>query len=99
VSFAANHNAIRNFGGAVGGLTDDADQAVGYTREHLGISYAEGRMFATVVETATSVREALVTNYTALAKLVDACEQELTKAANQYRDTDQAAAARVDATY
>jgi len=56
-------------------------------------------MFATVVETATSVRETLVDNYNALAKLVDGAEQELTKAANDYRDTDQAAAARADATY
>lgn len=99
MSFTANHDEIRTFAGVIGGLTDDADQAVGYTREWLGIGYAEGRMFATVVETATDVREALVANYTALAKLVDAAEQELTKAANQYRDTDQAAAARVDATY
>jgi hypothetical protein len=99
VSYLANHDAIRTFAGTVGGLTDDADQAVGYTREWLGIGYSEGRMFATVVETATSVREALVANYSALAKLVDASEQQLTAAANQYRDTDQAAAARVDATY
>jgi hypothetical protein len=99
VSFAANHDAIRSFAGAIGGLTDDADQAVSYTHEHLGIGYAKGRMFATVVETATSVREALVANYTALAKLADASERELTKAANQYRDTDETAAARADATY
>jgi hypothetical protein len=99
VSFTVNHEAVRGFAQTIGGLTDDADQAVGYTRDALGIGYAEGRMFATVVETATSVREALVDNYTALAKLVDASEQELTRAANQYRDTDQAAAARVDATY
>jgi hypothetical protein len=99
VSFTANHGAIRGFAAAIGGLTDDADRAVGYTREHLGIGYADGRMFATVVETATNVREALVANYTALARLADASEQELTRAANQYRDTDEAAAARVDATY
>lgn len=99
MSFRAHEDAIRHFAGTIGGLTDDAGKAVNYTREALGIGYSEGRMFATVVETATSVREALVDNYTALAKLVDAAEQELTKAANDYRDTDQAAAARVDATY
>lgn len=99
MSFTVNHDAVRTFAGTVGGLTDDADKAVGYAREHLGIGYAEGRMFATVVETATSVREALEANYTALARLVDTSEQELTRAANQYRDTDQAAAAQVDATY
>jgi hypothetical protein len=99
VSFLANHDAIRTFAGAVGDLTDDADQAVGYTREWLGIGYSEGRMFATVVETASSVRERLVDNYTALTRLIDASEQEITKAANDYRDTDQATAARIDATY
>jgi hypothetical protein len=99
VSFTVNHESVRSFAGTLGDLTDDADRAVGYAREHLGIGYAEGRMFATVVETATNVREALTANYTALAKLMDASEQQLTKAANQYRDTDQAAASRVDATY
>jgi hypothetical protein len=34
-----------------------------------------------------------------LAKLADLSEQELVKAANLYRDTDHAAAARLDATY
>ena len=99
MSFTVNHEAVRSFAGTIGGLTDDADRAVGYGREHLGIGYAEGRMFATVVETAGNVREALQANYSALAKLMDASEQELIKAATQYRDTDQAAAARVDATY
>ena len=99
MSFLAHENAIRQFAGRIGGLTDDARNAVNYTRDALGIGYSNGRMFATVVETATSVRETLVDNYNALAKLVDAAEQELTKAANDYRDTDQAAAARADATY
>jgi hypothetical protein len=99
VSFVANHDSIRRFARVIGGLTDDAGQAVNYSRDWLGIGYSEGRMFATVVETATSVREALVANYSALAKLTDASEQQLTAAANQYRHTDQTAAARVDATY
>ncbi|MEV4347327.1 hypothetical protein AB0J83_22970 [Actinoplanes sp. NPDC049596] len=92
VSFTANHDQIHSFATTIGGLTDDADEAVNYTREHLGIGYADGRMFATVVDTATTVREALVANYTAPAKLADASEQGIVKTANQYGDTDQAAA-------
>lgn len=99
MTFSVDHNAVRGFAKTVGGLTDDADSAVSYSRDHLGIGYDKGRMFFTVVETATTVREALLANYHGLAKLVDQAEQELNKAANQYRDTDHAAAARVDATY
>ncbi|HEV8571180.1 MAG TPA: type VII secretion target [Actinoplanes sp.] len=99
MSFTVEPHAVSSFATTIGGLTDDADAAAGYTREHLGIGYDTGRMFFTVVETATTVREALVTNYQALAKLVDRSEQELARAAQQYQHTDQAAAARLDATY
>jgi hypothetical protein len=99
MSFTVDHHAVRSFGTDVGGLTDDADAATGYSREYLGIGYNDGRMFATVVETATTVREALVSNYQALARLVDQSEQELVRAANGYRDTDRQTAARVDGTY
>lgn len=99
MSFTVEPHAVSAFATTVGGLTDDADAATGYVRDHLGIGYDAGRMFVTVVETATTVREALVANYQALAKLAGESEQELTRAAQQYRDTDQAAAARVDASY
>lgn len=99
MGFTAGHEAIRRLGQVVGDLTDDADRAVGYAREHLSISYNEGRMFFTVVQKSNEVREALVANYQHLAKLADGSSQEVTKAANYYRDTDQAAAARMDATY
>jgi Excreted virulence factor EspC, type VII ESX diderm len=99
MSFTVEPHAVGSFAATIGGLTDDADAATGYTREHLGIGYDTGRMFFTVVETATTVREALVTNYQALAKLVDQSEQELARAAQQYQRTDHATAARLDATY
>lgn len=99
MSFTADHDAIGGFGQTLGSLTDDADRAVSYTREALSIGYAQGRMFATVVETATTVREALLENYQQLAKHVDLSAMEVTKVAASYRDTDQAAAARLDATY
>jgi len=99
VGFTAGQGAIRGFGQAVEGLSGDADVAVGYVRDHLSIGYSEGRMFFTVVEKANEVRDALTANYQHLARLADGSAQELTRAANYYRDTDQAAAARVDATY
>jgi hypothetical protein len=99
MSFNADHEAIRRFGQVLAGLTDDADRATSYAKDALGIGYNAGRMFFTVVETATTVREALTENYTQLAKLIDASAMEIDKTANGYRNTDQAAAARLDATY
>ena len=99
MSFRAGHDAIRQFGGSLADLTDDADRAVSYSRDGLDIGYGEGRMFFTVVETATSVREALMDNYRLLARFVDHSAAEVGRAADHYRDTDQAAAARVDAAY
>jgi len=99
MSFSADHEAIRRFGQTLAGLTDDADRANLYAKDALGIGYDAGRMFFTVVETATTVREALTANYTQLAKLIDASATEVDKTANGYRDTDHAAAARLDATY
>jgi excreted virulence factor EspC (type VII ESX diderm) len=99
MTFTVEPDAVRSFAATVEGLTDDADAAVGYSRDYLGIGYDAGRMFATVVETATTVREALVANYQALARLADQSGQELDRAAKQYRDTDQAAAGRIDASY
>lgn len=99
MSFHAEHEPIRGFGAALAGLTDDADRANSYAKDALGIGYDKGRMFFTVVETATSVREALTANYQHLAKLIDASATEIDKTATTYRDTDAAAAARLDATY
>jgi len=99
MDFRADHDAVRRFGRTVADLTDDADTAVSYVRDHLGIGYDKGRMFFTVVEKATEVRDALMDNYRLLAKFADQSAAELVKAANHYRDTDQAAAARADAAY
>lgn len=99
MSFKAEQQAIRDFGNQVNDLADDADTAVSYVRNYLGIGYDKGRMFFTVVETATTVRDALMANYKTLSTLATSSAAEVVKAANYYRDTDAAAAARVDATY
>jgi hypothetical protein len=99
MSFKADQQAIRSFGGQIDSLTDDADAAISYVRNHLGIGYDKGRMFFTVVESATTVRDALMANYSQLSKLATESAQEIVKAANHYRDTDATAAARIDATY
>jgi Excreted virulence factor EspC, type VII ESX diderm len=99
MSFSADHEAIRGFGQVLAGLTDDASRAQSYVRDALGIGYKDGRMFFTVVETATSVREALSANYGHLARLIDASATEVDKTAKNYRDTDHASAARLDGAY
>jgi hypothetical protein len=99
MTFSVDPHQVHTLAGSINGLVDDADAAAGYSREYLGIGYNTGRMFFSVVETATTVREALLSNYQTLARLADQSGTELTRAANQYQHTDQSAAARLDATY
>ncbi|HEY8453408.1 MAG: type VII secretion target [Micromonosporaceae bacterium] len=99
MTFKADPVRIREFGDAVAGLKDDAEAALQYLSEHLGIGYSKGRIFATVVEAATSVREALTANYRHLADLVDASGGELRRAADRYQETDIAEQERLDRTY
>ena len=99
MSFKANHDAIRAFSEKLSALIDDADRANAYAKDALSIGYKEGRMFFTVVETATTVRDALTANYNHLAKLIDAAAAESAEAATSYDNTDQASAARIDSTY
>lgn len=97
--FEADHGQIKNFGTHVGDLSDDADDAVRYVDRHLGIGYNEGRMFATVVEAAESVRNALRENYVHLSTVALRSGHELTLAGNFYQNTDRAAEERLDRTY
>lgn len=99
LSFKADHTGIREFGTAVGDLTDDADAAGRYVQQHLGIGYAEGRMFATVVEGVSNAREQLQQIYSRLNTLTSASAREVDKAAHYYQTTDTAAAERLDRTY
>ncbi|MFC6018555.1 type VII secretion target [Plantactinospora solaniradicis] len=99
MSFKADHTGIREFGTAVGDLTDDADAAARYVQQHLGIGYAEGRMFVTVVEGVSNAREQLQQLYSRLNTLTSASAQEVNKAAKYYQTTDAAAAERLDRTY
>ncbi|MEU4420730.1 type VII secretion target [Actinoplanes sp. NPDC024001] len=97
--FHADDAAIRSFGHRCGGLIDDAEQAVGYVNNALSINDRSTGMFAHVVSVAEGVREALTANYRHLAMIVDLSATELTKAANTYRDTDEASAREIDSTY
>jgi hypothetical protein len=99
LSFKADHTGIRELGTAVGDLTDDADAAARYVQQHLGIGYAEGRMFVTVVESVSNAREQLQQLYSRLNTLTSASAQEVNKAAHFYQTTDTAAAERLDRTY
>ena len=99
MSFKADHTGIREFGTAVGDLTDDADSAGRYVQQWLGIGYAEGRMFFTVVEAVSNAREQLQQLYGRLSTLTSASAREVNKAAHYYQTTDAAAAERLDRTH
>jgi hypothetical protein len=99
MSFTADHEAIRQFGLTLAGLTDDADRASGYANSALDIDDRSSGMFFTVMQTAASVSDALTANYRHLAKIVDASAIEVGKVIEGYRESDQSAAGRLDATY
>lgn len=77
--FKAVPASIRAFGAAVGDLAGEAESARQYATQWLGIGYAEARMFATVVEHATAVRDALDDNYRRLKELAEAAGVELAR--------------------
>ncbi len=98
-SFKADHESIAEFGGLVDALRTDATAAAAYVGTWWDIGYAEGRMFASVVEKATEVREALLDNYRKLETVVSSSSDEVAKTAKLYRETDRAEAERLDRTY
>lgn len=98
-SFKADHESIAEFGRLIGGLKTDSTTAVTYVGNWLDIGYAEGRMFASVVEKTAEVREALLDNYRKLETVVSSSSDEVAKAARLYRETDRAEADRLDKTY
>ena len=97
--FKAVPASIRDFGTAVGDLAPETEQAKQYANQWLGIGYAEARMFATVVEQATEVREALAENYRRMQELAEAAGIELARAADHYEETDVAEQERLDSLY
>lgn len=99
MGFKADPEDIHRFGTNVSGLSSDAAQARTYAQTWLDIGYADARMFATVVETATAVREILLPNYERLEDLVSTSGDELQSAADYYRETDQEVLERLDRTY
>jgi hypothetical protein len=98
-SFRVDHKSIAEFGGLVGGLKTDSAAAVTYVGTWLGVGYAEGRMFASVVEKATEVREVLLANYRKLETVVSSSSDEIAKTAKLYRETDRTEAERLDRAY
>lgn len=99
MGFKADTEQIREFGATVTDLSTDAEQARQYADTWLGIGYGTARMFATVVEQATAVREILVDNYRKLETLASTSGQELAAAADHYDETDFAELERMDRLY
>lgn len=99
MSFKADPDSIRSMARKISDLADDAEQARTYAGQWVDIGYSEGRIFATIVEQAGAVREAVLANYRHLAKLADESGGELKAVADHYRDTDLAEQRRIDAAY
>lgn len=98
-SFKVDHESVAEFGRLIGGLKADSAAAVTYVGTWLDIGYAEGRMFASVVEKAAEIREALLANYRQLETVVSSSSDEIAKTAKLYRETDRAEAERLDRAY
>lgn len=97
--FRADDVAIRAFGNRCEDLIDDAERAISYVSTALTINDRSTGMFGHVVSVAENVREALMVNYRHLAMIADLSATELTKAADTYRDTDEASAREIDSAY
>lgn len=99
MTFTVYPDDVEGYVGALTDLAPQAQQAQQYLGDHLDIGFAQGRMFASVVATASEVRAELAPNYASLQRLTTDAAAELTKAVAFYRATDTTAATRLDAGY
>lgn len=99
MGFKVDPGTIGKFGEKMDGLVGDANSAKNYAEDWLDISGSDARMFATVAGAAADAKTVLMDNYQRLAKIQQTAAVELDKAANMYRDTDNAEAERLDGTY
>lgn len=99
MGFKADPGSIGKFSENMDGLVGVANSAKNYAEDWLDITGSDSRMFATVAGAAADAKTALMDNYQRLAKVQQTAAVELDKAANMYRDTDNAEAERLDGTY
>lgn len=99
MTFAVVPKDVADYASQVADLASQAQKAATYLAEHLDIGYAQGRMFATVVATASQVRDALTPNYASLQALTTNAATELDKASVYYQATDHNTAAALDDSY
>lgn len=99
MGFEANHKSIGTFSEKMDGLVVDANAAKVYAEDWLSIGGSEARIFATIAGAAEEAKTILSDNYNRLAQIQGAAALELDKAAGMYDDTENAEAARMDATY
>ncbi|WP_269756663.1 type VII secretion target [Amycolatopsis aidingensis] len=99
MDFKAEPGTIRKFGERMDELVADANAATTYAEDHLQITGADTRIFATVAGAASDAKAALSENYQRLAKIQQTAATELDKAAAMYQETDDAKAERLDSTY
>lgn len=98
MSFRADPESIDRFGRSLADLSDDPLRAVDYVNTWVPVTSEVARMFGQVTATAEQVRLALVVRYSQLHRVVADSSAEVHRAAESYRATDAAEAARLDAT-
>ncbi|MFI6433756.1 type VII secretion target [Rhodococcus oryzae] len=97
--FRVNPDDLDKFAATLADLATQASQAEEYLNKWLQIGYAEGRLFAPVVEKVSDVLSTLTPAYATLTMLSGDAGNELGRAANSYRATDGNTAGQLDASY
>ncbi|MGW0177226.1 type VII secretion target [Rhodococcus sp. NPDC003322] len=97
--FRVDPDDVDSFAATLATLASQTQQAKDYLHKWLQIGYAEGRMFAPVVEKVSDVLAELDPAYTGLATLSADAGAELNRAARSYREMEAANAANLDAAY
>lgn len=97
--FSVDPDRVDDWGAAVRNLVPDARLATSYAQTHLPLHGLRTGLFGAAADAVEHARAAMVDASTALDRLLSASAAELVRAADMYRSTDHAEAARLDAAY
>ncbi len=87
---------LDTFAGSLRDLSDQATAAKNYATKWFDVSAGEARIYVFVKSMVEQIRQNLEGNYDKLSKISDGSATALTTAAQSYRSTDGASAARLD---
>ncbi|MBF6333883.1 type VII secretion target [Nocardia transvalensis] len=97
--FRVEPDDLDKLAGAFRDLAGQAAAASGHATKWFDVSAAETGIYVEVKRIVDQMRQNLEDNYNHLRTLAESSATELGKAAQMYRTTDRASAARLDATY